>query len=521
MSETVQTMDARIQRVTVYRNGALVERGGRASAGPVLVTGLPLLLSADSVRVRPGAGRVVDLRETCAVERQGPVGRAETAAEIERLSQALEGLDAEARALDARIEVYTDLAPAAPAGPVLPSTDQLLEMHETAGERLGALEARRVDLRDRRRTVERQLQAARAVVHADPEPPRFTRGLRFRLADVPGEVDVVVEYFVEAARWVPSYRLDLEGGQARLRLDALVAQASGEDWTGAELRLGTADLERSTALPTLDSWRIGTAGVRRGNVRFLPDDLPTLFAGYDEARARHRARDDDDADTRVQREDTTGTFRAEEETRTVVRASPLPPPGPPPPMMMPVGAAMPPPAPAMMMDEMAAMPMPQMAAASMAKRSGGMSFGGAPGGGGGEPVLDLALGGAAPPTGEGPRALRFGWLRLQGPDEPGRGTLQEVDPSPSSGPWSRITTWPSPSCSPAPWSPCALHAPACAAPHSPGHPADGRRLPPCLPGRWPARSARRWLLAPRRHPVGRRPRRGQLPRRPSRKPRYL
>ncbi|MCB9549498.1 MAG: DUF4139 domain-containing protein [Myxococcales bacterium] len=430
MSDSAQTMMTRIERVTVYRNGALVERVGRAGVGPIRVAGLPLLLAADSVRVRPAAGRVVDLRETCAVERRGPAGRAESAEAIERLVQALEGIDAEARALDARIDVYTDLAPTAPQGPALPSTELLLAMHETAGERLTALEARRVDLRDRRRTLERQLEAARAVVHADPEPPRFTRGLRFTLADAPGEVEVVVEYFVEAARWVPSYRLDLAAGEASLRLDALVAQASGEDWDGAALRFGTADLDRSTALPALDSWRIGTASSRRLPFRPLPGDLPGLFSGYDQGRAQTGG-GDDEVDTRVQiaREDTTGTFRAEEETRTVVRASPLPPPGPPPPppamAPMPIGAAMPAPG---MANDMAALA--QSAPAPMMKRGGRpMAFGGAGGGGmAEEPVLDLALGGAAPPGGEGPRSLRFAWLRLRGPDEPGRGTLVEVDP---------------------------------------------------------------------------------------------
>jgi hypothetical protein len=430
--ETIQT---RIERVTVYRNGALVERRGRSGPGPVLVAGLPLLYAADSLRVRPASGRVVELRETCAVERHGPAGRAASAEEIERIVQALEELDAEARALDARIEVYSDLAPANPTVTHLPAPELLLEMHETAGARLAELETRRVDLRDQRRVLERQLQAARAVVHADPTPPRFTRGVQFTLAGVEAQTDVFIEYFVEAARWVPAYRLDLEAGQARLRLDALVAQASGEDWSGVALRLGTADLERSTRLPALDSWRIGTAGVSRPAFRPLPGDLEGLFAGYDSGR-RGPMRGDDDEETSVHIDrDTTGTFRTEEETRTVVRSAPQArpmslggPPGAPPPSMAPIGAAMPPPAPMMAARafDMEDGAMPQEAMRSAAPKRGGPSFGGG-GGGVPEPVLDVMMGGAAPPSGESKR-FHYAWLRLQGPDEPGRGTLREVDP---------------------------------------------------------------------------------------------
>ena len=430
MSEAAPTMMAtRIERVTVYRNGALVERRGSAPPGPVLVTGLPLLFGVDSLRVKPAAGRVVDLRETCAMERQGPAGRAASAVEIERLAQQLEVLDAEARALDARIEVYTELAPATPQGTHLPSTELLLDMHEAAGVQLARLETRRVDLRDQRRVLERQLQAARALVHADPTPPRFTRGVQFGLTGVEGATEVLIEYFVEAARWVPAYRLDLEGGHARLRLDALVAQATGEDWAGVTLCLGTADLERSTSLPTLDSWRIGTAGVARPAFRPLPGDLETLFAGYDAGRlapSRPSAMDDDEDTSLHASRDTTGTFRAEEETRTVVRSAPLPrsapmpPPAPPPPPMMLGGAPMPAQAPGAMADMMPSMQAP-------APKRGGPVFGG----GGGSPPpeqVDVTLGGAGPPSGDAQKRFRYAWLRLQGPDEPRRGTLVEVDP---------------------------------------------------------------------------------------------
>lgn len=420
----ITSVESSIERVCVYRNGALVTRRAAVPPGRAQLAGLPLLYAADSLRVRPARGRIVDLRETCAVDRFGPIGRAATAEELERLADALEELDAEAAALDARTTLYAGLAPANPHGPHLPSPDQLLEMHMTASARLEALEVRRMALRDRRRTLEREMQAAQAIVHADPRPPRFTRGIEFTLEDVDEPTAIEIEYFCAAARWVPTYRLDLSEDRARLRLDAMIAQATGEDWRDVTVHLGTADLDRETALPALQSWRIGAAGPRaRPAYRPLPSDLPELFVGYDQA---HRGAPAPEPITQVRYEhesidEDTGSF----DLATTSVAPPPPPPAPggmPQPLADMARPSAPPPAPMMMAPQAKR----RGATASFAPppmRSGG-------GGGGGPPeVVDQVRDATVQPPGGDPlKRLRFAYLRLVGPEEKARGTLQAVDP---------------------------------------------------------------------------------------------
>lgn len=413
MTEIID-VESQIEQVCVYRNGALVTRRARMAPGRARITGLPLLYAADSLRVRPAAGQIADLRETCAAERFGPAGRAASAEELERLADALEEVDAEAAALDARSRTYSDLNPTPPHTHHLPAPERLLEMHTVVNTRLAALEAQRMALRDRRRQLEREMEAAQAVVHADPRPPRFTRGVECLLqADAP--TDVSIEYFVEAARWVPTYRLDLTDGHAALRLDALIAQATGEDWSAATVRLGTADLERETALPALQSWRIGPHGPNtRPAWRPLPTDLETLFAGFDRAAAPApepvtQVRYAVEALESIDEE--TGAFDVDE-TLTLVGGMPE---------MQALGA--PPPAPmarsALADDDLSMMPARSRSSGMMSKRR-------APPG---DAPLDESLATTVqPPGAERLRQLRFAYLRLQGPTEPGRGTLQAVDP---------------------------------------------------------------------------------------------
>ncbi|WP_081865165.1 DUF4139 domain-containing protein [Chondromyces apiculatus] len=93
-----------------------------------------------------------------------------------------------------------------------------------------------------------------------------------------------VEYTVHAARWWPAYAARFSRGATWVawHLDALVAQASGEDWNGVALTLSTADLIEDVRLPELGSMRLGRAqaSVKRG-YRPPPEGLEALFEGYD------------------------------------------------------------------------------------------------------------------------------------------------------------------------------------------------------------------------------------------------
>jgi hypothetical protein len=283
-----QLTNAPIARVTVHTNGALVVRRMRAEPGTIEVLDLPLLYSSDSLRVRATGGAVRDVEETCslvATERPEPPDDEELerlAHDDARLRDRLASLQALARAWEAMLPGEPGERP--PEG--LPDAAPWLAAYDTAGERLAVVEEEIARVQRERNDKARARRRLQRSTQGDVAPPRFVRGLRF-VVDAAQACDVELEYFVAGARWVPTYNLDLAGGRGSLTLSALIAQATGEDWSDAELRLSTADLTRESTLPELTSWRIGRAqAARRPAFRPLPDDLPGLFTGWERDRSR-------------------------------------------------------------------------------------------------------------------------------------------------------------------------------------------------------------------------------------------
>lgn len=285
---TSMPLSTRVERVVVHSNGALVTRRGVVAAGStdVVVTDLPLLFASDTLRVRPvGAGcsvGVVD--EVCRVsvtEAAAVVGE-EALLEVRLQIASVEQRRAALKMLTDHAELNVELPPA--DVDAFPETAVLLRLADGATRRRTALlrEIRALD----HELVELQREEARRAraLRPDEKPPRVLRGVRVAV-DAAEDAALEVEYFVPAARWVPSYALQLTSGdktRARLVLGALVAQASGEDWTDVELRVSTVDLRRDTTLPVLHSWRLGRAQPEKvRGFRPLPSDLPGLFSGFD------------------------------------------------------------------------------------------------------------------------------------------------------------------------------------------------------------------------------------------------
>lgn len=143
--------------------------------------------------------------------------------------------------------------------------------------------------------LERKNDAARRARTANPWD--ITKSIRARLAQGPApiaSVTLALEYFVPGARWAPAYqcRLSRDGTEANLQLRALVAQCSGEAWTGAKISLSTAAPMSWTELPELESLRIGREqpppADKRG-FRPPPRGARSLFVDYDRARQSQAA----------------------------------------------------------------------------------------------------------------------------------------------------------------------------------------------------------------------------------------
>ena len=287
----------RIDRVTVYRNGALVVRRGALPdtldpEGRLEVRGLPLLYGHDTLRLRTeqAAVRLGAVEEVpdldVHAEQEGE------AAELREAEDALHALEAEAAAMDelgslladaldpdeGELPDTGDLVPA--LGAVLDDQARLIALREHHAASRVELDLRVQRARERLQA----LQARKAADHPQGRPARVTRALSCAFEAERGGGVLEVEYFVRGARWAPVYELHVSGAEATLHLAAQVAQATGEDWEGAAIALSTADLRRETRLPKLGEWRIGRTTSKPPTAwRALPEDLDGLFADHDRA----------------------------------------------------------------------------------------------------------------------------------------------------------------------------------------------------------------------------------------------
>ncbi|MBP6835913.1 MAG: DUF4139 domain-containing protein [Kofleriaceae bacterium] len=299
-------MTARLEQVTVYARGARVRRSVPIAAGAteagaraIRVGGLPLGVIDDAVRAEVrGTGLVAGVRvvlDPAIASQTGPIGD-----DLHAARARLAAADAELAAIDAALTALAALTPSPRRGPHggdAPAPwaevfDARLALHELRLAREGALRTRHAAAVRERRTAREQLeaaleQAARAGATREVKLHELHKAVVVDLLPDAGVLagEVVVEYAVGGARWVPSYGLVLGRGPARLELRAHVAQCTGEDWRGVALTVSTALPLRHAELPELPAARIGRGPVapRRRGFRPPPSPPTALYADFDRA----------------------------------------------------------------------------------------------------------------------------------------------------------------------------------------------------------------------------------------------
>jgi hypothetical protein len=305
----VPVLSSRIDSVTVYRQGALVCRSAILLAAQpvpaqVKLIGLPLSLEDGSVRVRVEgeSGELpvaTDLRIALDLAAPDPALPPPDDAELKQARREVRALSdrrAHLEAQRARIEhLQVFERPANKRGqPPLPSpTAARLALIEFQREQLAALDAQLAQLaeeqrkaEERREHLEARHKASSSARQARPHELRKAALVSLRAREVPtSPVRVVVEYMVPGARWAPAYAINLtrDFSAATVAVRGVVAQDSGEDWTGVRLTLATADAQRWVELPELQALRIGRrqpAPQRRG-WRAPPIGAAELYADYD------------------------------------------------------------------------------------------------------------------------------------------------------------------------------------------------------------------------------------------------
>lgn len=292
-----------LEKVTVYRHGAVCERVARLDApigeAQVRVVGLPLSARATSLRARlvgTDAVHVLDVRAAFDVTIGAEVDLAAESRALEAARQDAARLQQELEAIEHGLAELGGLRPAfreppRREGPRPAPLSAMIALGEFVDRRIEAAQARRralsielADARERERTAAARLQEAGTA--ARTSRAAVTRAAIVTLtAAPPPDCTLSIEYEVPGASWVPTYQLALQAGGGRLAMRASIAQRTGEDWTGVHLALSTASLRRRTEIPELRSLRVGRAQPepQRAGWRPTPPGLDGLFADYDAA----------------------------------------------------------------------------------------------------------------------------------------------------------------------------------------------------------------------------------------------
>lgn len=296
--------EGKIESVTVYARGAAVRRRAALPAdladGPcdVIVGNVTALADAGTLRASvEGAREVLGVRAELVVPERAAAD-VSLEAKHQEARRRKNDLVAERdhavwrRDLLASVQPEPDLVRRVPALDPADRIGDALAVVGLAGEEMAALDAKIADLAAAIEAADREVEAAR-VAAAQATAAQGKAGAPPELAVVvslgpklqgPAPSSVEIEYAVPAARWWPAYRARFTDGATKvsLALAALVAQSSGEDWTGVRLLLSTGDMMRDVRLPEATSLRLGRAQTPRARgYRAPPEGLDAMFEGFD------------------------------------------------------------------------------------------------------------------------------------------------------------------------------------------------------------------------------------------------
>ncbi|GAA1988196.1 mucoidy inhibitor MuiA family protein [Kitasatospora viridis] len=154
--------------------------------------------------------------------------------------------------------------------------DRISTEQDELAERARALESHRHEL------ALEEAELDRAVESAEPPEPELRCYLDLTVrAEQPGPAVLTVGHLTACALWRPAYRAVLGGGAVRLATDAVVWQATGEDWTGVRLTLSTARSMLAAEPPVLQEDRLtlrelSSAERRTVEVELREEEIRTL-----------------------------------------------------------------------------------------------------------------------------------------------------------------------------------------------------------------------------------------------------
>lgn len=247
---------SRITQVLVYPGGATIERSAKVAAGAkeLRLACLPAHFDIDSLKVQADDGIQVGDVSVQTVERARAPECANSALDM-RIRE-LEDKQAAIRAENGAQDL------------VLAYLKNYGGDKQTAGSPIGATAEQL--RRSGQEALQRQHQAQRRIeeLEAQLTPLQLERN---KLRDANPQVSAVLvrvaarnegeirlSYRIAGAGWSPQYRAYLDTAKSQLRLErhAQVAQTSGEDWSGVNLRLSTVQANQANRLNPPQPWAL-------------------------------------------------------------------------------------------------------------------------------------------------------------------------------------------------------------------------------------------------------------------------
>jgi len=253
--------DLKVNAVTLYRGRAAVTRAGqvgmRAGLYEIRVGPLPATADLESVQARVGEGaKLLEVKtETVALpapSSDNPRVR-EALANVEAARAAADDVSRQMSNNDAALKTIDGIAAKVTAdasqalGTTLEPAKLEAQLTFIASER-DRLTSRALQLAKARKDAEGVVAMRMKELNAAGQAPSAEQfALVTLVAPRDADVPVSVTYLVANASWQPSYtvRGNPDAGALALEFDAVVRQASGEDWSDVALVLSTAQPTRA------------------------------------------------------------------------------------------------------------------------------------------------------------------------------------------------------------------------------------------------------------------------------------
>lgn len=265
---------SKIDRVTVYPDGAVVTRLGKAAllqgASQIVLRGLPASVDPASIRVEAqgdGAFAIgaVDVRQV--------PGDARPALDqvLESKIRALQGekakLTGEISAIEAKRATIENFGKVGPdrlgeGGKVLPVSDWPA-VFDAIGTALVKVQGELLGLRNRISDLDAEIGALEKARPLAPRASQPKRDVAIAVeAKAPVAADISVSYRVAGASWLPVYEARLTtgntngGAEIAFTRRAELRQRTGEDWSEVAVELSTTRSAQGTRAPELNPLRI-------------------------------------------------------------------------------------------------------------------------------------------------------------------------------------------------------------------------------------------------------------------------